>query len=222
MEATLQDRIRQQIGEAPVVLFMKGTPVFPQCGFSAAVVQILSHLGVKFKGIDVLADPSVRQGIKEFSNWPTVPQLYVNGEFIGGCDISGAQAEALADGFAQLIAEQGGEVKKRENWGLRNLAYRMNKNRKGHYVLFNIDAPAAAIAELERTMRINEDVVRYLTLRVDTLDEAPSAIMQNRGSREDRPRRSDRDRYGEGRDGGERPGGEAPAPAIAPAENVEA
>ena len=87
MEATLQDRIRQQIDEAPVVLFMKGTPVFPQCGFSAAVVQILSHLGVKFKGVDVLVDPSVRQGIKEFSNWPTIPQLYVKGEFIGGCDI---------------------------------------------------------------------------------------------------------------------------------------
>src|SRR5262249_54642852 len=87
MEPTLQDRIRQQISEAPVVLFMKGTPVFPQCGFSAAVVQILSHMGVKFKGIDVLADPSVRQGIKEFSNWPTIPQLYVQGEFIGGCDI---------------------------------------------------------------------------------------------------------------------------------------
>jgi len=66
---------------------MKGTPVFPQCGFSAAVVQILSHLGVKFKGIDVLADGSVRQGIKEFSNWPTIPQLYVKGEFVGGCDI---------------------------------------------------------------------------------------------------------------------------------------
>ena len=147
--------------------------------------------------------------------------LYEN-VFIARQDISGAQAEALADGFAQLIADQGGEVKKRENWGLRNLAYRMNKNRKGHYVLFNIEAPAAAIAELERTMRINEDVVRYLTLRVDTLDEAPSAIMQNRGSREDRPRRSDRDRYGEGRDGGgERPAVEAPAPAITPAEPVE-
>ena len=87
MEPTLQDRIRQQIGEAPVVLFMKGTPVFPQCGFSAAVVQILSHLGVKFKGIDVLSDGSVRQGIKEYSNWPTIPQLYVKGEFVGGCDI---------------------------------------------------------------------------------------------------------------------------------------
>ncbi len=147
--------------------------------------------------------------------------LYEN-VFIARQDISGAQAEALADGFAQLITEQGGEVKKRENWGLRNLAYRMNKNRKGHYVLFNIDGPAAAIAELERTMRINEDVVRYLTLRVDELEEGPSSVMQNRGSREDRPRRSDRDRYGEGRDGGERPAGETPAPTIAPAEKVEA
>src|SRR6202166_461887 len=87
MDTTLQDRIRQQIGEAPVVLFMKGTPVFPQCGFSAAVVQILSHLGVKFKAIDVLKDPEIRQGIKEFSNWPTIPQLYVKGEFVGGADI---------------------------------------------------------------------------------------------------------------------------------------
>ena len=87
MDLTVQDRIRHEITDAPVVLFMKGTPVFPQCGFSAAVVQILSHMGVKFKGVDVLADPSVRQGIKEFSNWPTIPQLYVNGEFIGGCDI---------------------------------------------------------------------------------------------------------------------------------------
>jgi len=147
--------------------------------------------------------------------------LYEN-VFIARQDISGAQAEALADSFVQLIADQGGEVKKRENWGLRNLAYRMNKNRKGHYVLFNIEAPAAAIFELERTMRINEDVIRYLTLRVDTLDDGPSAIMQNRGSREDRPRRSDRDRYGEGRDGGgERPAVEAPAPAIAPTEPVE-
>jgi monothiol glutaredoxin len=87
MDTTVQDRIQQEISEAPVVLFMKGSPVFPQCGFSAAVVQILSQLGVKFKGIDVLSDPEVRQGIKEFSSWPTIPQLYVKGEFIGGCDI---------------------------------------------------------------------------------------------------------------------------------------
>ncbi len=81
------DRIRDDIGSNDVVLYMKGTPVFPQCGFSAAVVQVLSHLGVKFKGIDILQDPSLRQGIKEFTNWPTIPQLYVKGEFVGGCDI---------------------------------------------------------------------------------------------------------------------------------------
>jgi monothiol glutaredoxin len=87
MDTIVQDRIQQEVSETPVVLFMKGSPVFPQCGFSAAVVQILSQLGVKFKGIDVLSDPEVRQGIKDFSNWPTIPQLYVKGEFIGGCDI---------------------------------------------------------------------------------------------------------------------------------------
>ena len=80
-------RIQQEIDENPVLVFMKGTPMFPQCGFSAAVVQALSLLGVKFKGIDVLTDPSLRQGIKDFSNWPTIPQLYVKGEFVGGCDI---------------------------------------------------------------------------------------------------------------------------------------
>jgi len=87
MSNPVHDRIRQELGENDVVLYMKGTPVFPQCGFSAAVVQVLSHMGVKFKGIDVLADPSLRQGIKDFSNWPTIPQLYVKGEFVGGCDI---------------------------------------------------------------------------------------------------------------------------------------
>jgi len=81
------DRIKQDVAENDVVLYMKGTPVFPQCGFSAAVVQVLSQLGVKFKGIDVLTDPSLRQGIKDFSQWPTIPQLYVKGEFVGGCDI---------------------------------------------------------------------------------------------------------------------------------------
>ena len=86
-DATVTDRIKQDIADNSVVLFMKGTPVFPQCGFSARVVQILTQMGVKFKGIDVLADPAIRQGIKEFSNWPTVPQLYVKGEFVGGCDI---------------------------------------------------------------------------------------------------------------------------------------
>ena len=80
-------RIRHAIDNSDVVLFMKGTPVFPQCGFSATLVQVLSLLGVKFKGVDVLEDPEVRDGIKSFSDWPTIPQLYVKGEFVGGCDI---------------------------------------------------------------------------------------------------------------------------------------
>src|SRR6201987_491571 len=87
MDTMVEDRIRQEVADNPVVLYMKGTPVFPQCGFSAAVVQILSHLGVKFKAIDVLKDPEIRNGIKEYSEWPTIPQLYVKGEFVGGADI---------------------------------------------------------------------------------------------------------------------------------------
>ena len=81
------ERIESDVKSNPVVLFMKGTPVFPQCGFSARVVQILSHLGVPFKGVNVLEDMEVREGIKVYTNWPTIPQLYVNGEFVGGCDI---------------------------------------------------------------------------------------------------------------------------------------
>ena len=81
------DRIQNEIGSHPVVLFMKGTPIFPQCGFSALVVQVLSHLGVKFKSVDVLTEPDIREGIKQFSNWPTIPQLYVKNEFVGGADI---------------------------------------------------------------------------------------------------------------------------------------
>lgn len=87
MTNPVHERIAAEIRDNDVVLYMKGSPVFPQCGFSAAVVQILSQMGVKFKGIDILVDPSLRQGIKEFSNWPTIPQLYIKGEFVGGCDI---------------------------------------------------------------------------------------------------------------------------------------
>ena len=105
MDTTVHDRIHQQVSDNPVVLFMKGTPVFPQCGFSATVVQILSHMGVKFKGIDVLADSSVREGIKEFSSWPTIPQLYVKGEFIGGCDII---REMFETGELQQVFEDKG------------------------------------------------------------------------------------------------------------------
>lgn len=80
--------IQKDIESNPIILFMKGTPDFPQCGFSAVVVQILKNLQVPFKAVDVLADASVRQGIKDYSNWPTIPQLYIQGEFIGGCDIT--------------------------------------------------------------------------------------------------------------------------------------
>ena len=86
-ESPVFERIKNDISDTEVVLFMKGTPVFPQCGFSAAVVQALSNLGVRFKGIDVLQDPELRDGIKRFSQWPTIPQLYVKGEFVGGSDI---------------------------------------------------------------------------------------------------------------------------------------
>ena len=88
------DQIQGELDSNDVVLFMKGTPVFPQCGFSSMVVQVLSHVVVKFKGIDVLADDGIRNGIKEFSSWPTIPQLYVKGEFIGGCDIIREMYEA--------------------------------------------------------------------------------------------------------------------------------
>ena len=87
MNTVISDRIQQQISETAVVLYMKGEASFPQCGFSAAVVQILSQLGVSFKDINVLEDNDIREGIKVFTDWPTIPQLYVQGEFIGGCDI---------------------------------------------------------------------------------------------------------------------------------------
>lgn len=81
------ERIQGDIGTHPVMLYMKGTAMFPQCGFSARVVQILTHMGVPFETANVLEDPALREGVKEFSSWPTVPQLYVKGEFVGGCDI---------------------------------------------------------------------------------------------------------------------------------------
>jgi len=85
--ATAQDTIKSTIENNDVVLFMKGTPVFPQCGFSSVVARVLDHLQVDFESVNVLEDDAIRQGIKDFSNWPTIPQLYVKGEFVGGCDI---------------------------------------------------------------------------------------------------------------------------------------
>jgi small subunit ribosomal protein S6 len=117
--------------------------------------------------------------------------------FIARQDITSAQAETLAETYSQLISDNGGKVTKTEHWGLKTLAFRMNKNRKGHYVLFNIDAPPAAVLEMERNMRINEDVLRYMSIRVDVLEEGPSAMMQNRGG--DRAERGDRGDRGMGR-----------------------
>jgi len=102
------ERIDAEIGSHPVVLFMKGTPIFPQCGFSALVVQVLSHMGVKFKSVDVLTEPDIREGIKQFSNWPTIPQLYVHKEFVGGADII---REMYQSGeLTELLASKGIEV----------------------------------------------------------------------------------------------------------------
>ena len=103
--ASIHDQITEEITANPVVLFMKGTPEFPQCGFSGQVVQILDYLGAPFKGVNVLADADIRQGIKEFSNWPTIPQLYVKGEFVGGADIIREMFEA--DELGPFFAERG-------------------------------------------------------------------------------------------------------------------
>ena len=105
----IHDRIKHEVTATDVVLFMKGTPQFPMCGFSGQVVQILDHVGVPFKGINVLEDADLRQGIKDFANWPTIPQLYVKGEFIGGCDII---REMFQSGeLAAHLAEAGVPVK---------------------------------------------------------------------------------------------------------------
>ena len=101
----IRDFIAQSVEQNPVVLFMKGTPDAPRCGFSSTVVQILDHLGVDFVGVDVLQDEALRDGIKTFSDWPTIPQLYVRGEFIGGCDILREMFQAGE--LAQLMTEKG-------------------------------------------------------------------------------------------------------------------
>ena len=107
MDSEIFERIRQDIAENDVVLYMKGSAVFPQCGFSAAVVQVLDNLQVRYKDVDVLSDPAMRQGIKDFTNWPTIPQLYIRGEFIGGCDIV---REMYANGELQGILREKGLI----------------------------------------------------------------------------------------------------------------
>ena len=103
MTQSVHDRIKAEVDSNDIVLFMKGTPATPQCGFSATVIHILDHIGVKYKGVNVLADAEIRQGIKDFSNWPTIPQLYVNGEFVGGCDI---MREMYASGELQQVLDR--------------------------------------------------------------------------------------------------------------------
>jgi small subunit ribosomal protein S6 len=112
--------------------------------------------------------------------------------FIARQDIPAQEVEALAERFQGIIAEHGGEVEKREYWGLKNLAYRIKKNRKGHYTMFQLDAPPDAVREMERGMRLSEDVLRYMTVRITALDEGPSVMMQAKHSRDDRARRDDR------------------------------
>ncbi len=104
-ETAANDRIQKLIGDNPVMLFMKGTPAFPQCGFSATVVAILDHLGVDYESTNVLEDQDIREGVKSFSNWPTIPQLYVKGEFLGGCDIA---KEMFQSGELKTLFEENG------------------------------------------------------------------------------------------------------------------
>src|ERR1700749_4005247 len=127
--------------------------------------------------------------------------LYEN-VFIARQDVPATQVETLTNQFSELVTAQGGTVSKKEYWGLRSLTYRIKKNRKGHYTLLNIDAPSAAVKELERTMSINEDIIRFLTVRVDALEEGPSAIIQRSAEKRDRPGGS---RWGDGGPRRERP-----------------
>lgn len=105
MTDEVQDRIQGLVDGSDVLLFMKGSPLFPQCGFSSRAIAILNHLGVEFESVDVLQDQGIRQGIKAFSDWPTIPQLYVKGEFVGGSDIMMEMYESGE--LAQLLADKG-------------------------------------------------------------------------------------------------------------------
>lgn len=137
--------------------------------------------------------------------------------FIARQDISSQQVDALTDELKEIVEKGGGTVAKVEHWGLRTLSYRINKNRKGHYVLFNLDTPYEALAELERLERLNEDIIRTLTIKVEELEEGPSAMKRGREERDFRPRGGPgggRDSRPRDRDGDSRP---APKPEAAPA-----
>jgi small subunit ribosomal protein S6 len=140
---------------------------------------------------------------------------YYENVFIARQDISAVQVEGLTETFTKVINDNEGKIANTESWGLRTLAYRIKKNRKGHYVMFHIDAPAAAIHEMERQMRINEDVLRYLTIKVDAFDEGPSVMMASR-ARDERPRHYDNERPSQ------TPAATAPEEATAAAEEIAA
>ncbi len=126
--------------------------------------------------------------------------------FLARQDVTSQQVEEMTAQYKSLLESQGGEVAKTEHWGVKPLAYRINKNRKAHYTLLNIDAPASAVAEMERQMGISEDVLRFMTIRVDELEEQPSAMLQrrDRDDRDDRPRGGGRGFGGGDRDRGDR------------------
>ena len=131
--------------------------------------------------------------------------------FLARQDVTSQQVEAMVDQYKGVIEANGGKVEKTEGWGVKSLAYRIKKNRKAHFTMFNLDAPPAAVAEMERQMRINEDVLRFITIRVDQLDADPSVMMQKRDRDERKDRERGRRRDDEGYDGG----GVAPAAAAA-------
>jgi len=135
--------------------------------------------------------------------------------FIARQDISSQQVESMADEFAGIITNAGGQIHKREYWGLRSLAYRIKKNRKGHYIMFNLETDGATLKEYERIMGLNEDVLRFLNIRIEEVDEAPSIIMQNKGERGER---GDRGNRGDRGDRGSRPPRQEAAAEAKPAE----
>ncbi|TNE33708.1 MAG: 30S ribosomal protein S6 [Alphaproteobacteria bacterium] len=138
--------------------------------------------------------------------------------FIARQDISPAQVEGLTETLQKIVTDNGGKIEKSEYWGLRSLQYKIKKNRKGHYALLNIKAPHEAVAEMERLMKLNDDIIRFMTVRVEEHEEGPSAVLQSRGRDDRRPRRED----GPRRDDGPRGGSRSERPSEAPKSDSEA
>lgn len=172
----------------PWTCFPKHIGVFSPVSPLSTVSRRLSCQFCWFTKVGVKALRSLSERIKGKEGY--MP-LYEH-TFMARQDISGQQTEALVEHFKTVLEENGGTVGKVENWGLRSIAYRVNKNRKAHYLHMNVDAPASALSEMERQMRIHEDILRYMTIRVDEHEEGPSAMMK-KNDRDGRPPRGDRD-----------------------------